>query len=108
MFSLKESRFQKSKKKVRLKNPDLNCFVEITSGKAYIYFEKFKGAGGMPVETSAKSIILLSGGIDSSLICVLASRFLGDNFPMYHGRFAEGPEYDESEYAREIISHTKG
>lgn len=50
----------------------------------------------------------LSGGIDSSLICVLASRFLGDNFPMYHGRFAEGPEYDESEYAREIISHTKG
>ncbi len=50
----------------------------------------------------------LSGGIDSSLISVLASRFLGEGVPMYHGRFAGGPEYDESEYAREIAAFSQG
>lgn len=50
----------------------------------------------------------LSGGIDSSLVCVLAARYLGEGVPMYHGRFAEGPEYDESEYAREVTAHTGG
>ena len=50
----------------------------------------------------------LSGGIDSSLISVLASRYLGDGVPMYHGRFAEGPQYDESEYARAITSFSQG
>jgi len=50
----------------------------------------------------------LSGGIDSSLVCALASRYLGEGIPMYHGRFAEGPEYDESEYAKEIATFTGG
>lgn len=50
----------------------------------------------------------LSGGIDSSLVCVLASRYLGEGVPMYHGRFAEGLQYDESEYALEVITFSKG
>lgn len=63
---------KKSGKKVKLKDPELNCFVEITEKNAFAYLEKLKGAGGMPVGTSAKSIVLLSGGIDSPVAAYFA------------------------------------
>lgn len=50
----------------------------------------------------------LSGGIDSSLVCTLAAQHLETPMPMFHGRFAEGAEYDESEYAKAIIENSKG
>ncbi len=56
---------KKINKKVNLKNPDLNCFVEIDSKSAYLYFRKIKGLGGLPVKTGGKMVSLLSGGIDS-------------------------------------------
>ncbi len=42
----------------------------------------------------------LSGGLDSSLVTVLAARQTGAGMPVFTGRFAEGPEFDESGYAR--------
>lgn len=42
----------------------------------------------------------LSGGIDSSLIAMLASRTGGYAGRSFHGRFTEFPGYDESDYAR--------
>ena len=50
----------------------------------------------------------LSGGIDSSLVSSLASRHLGTPMKMFHGRFAEGPEYDESEYAKALVDYANG
>jgi asparagine synthase (glutamine-hydrolysing) len=50
----------------------------------------------------------LSGGIDSSLVGLLASRRSGRTLPMFHGRFTEGPEYDESAYAKDLARHAKG
>src|SRR5262249_44921177 len=41
----------------------------------------------------------LSGGIDSTLIAVLAAKIDHQNRPTFHGRFADYPSYDESEYA---------
>jgi thiamine biosynthesis protein ThiI len=35
------------------------------NGYAYIFFEKTAGAGGLPVGSSGKGLLLLSGGIDS-------------------------------------------
>lgn len=52
-------------KKVSLKNFDANCFIEIAENYALIYTKKIKGLGGMPVGTSGKSLVMLSGGIDS-------------------------------------------
>src|SRR3989344_3235205 len=52
-------------KKVDLENPDLNCFVEIVSDSAFLYFEKEKGPGGLPVGTAGKVLSLLSSGFDS-------------------------------------------
>jgi asparagine synthase (glutamine-hydrolysing) len=50
----------------------------------------------------------LSGGIDSSIVCALATQHLNVPLPMFHGRFAEGPEYDESSFAREVATETSG
>jgi thiamine biosynthesis protein ThiI len=51
--------------KVDLENFDLNCFLEITEAGTFIYFEKIRGYGGLPVGSSGKGTLLLSGGIDS-------------------------------------------
>lgn len=50
----------------------------------------------------------LSGGLDSSLVCAMAAEHLQSPVPMFHGRFAEGPEYDESAHARELAEFAKG
>ncbi len=52
-------------KKVDLKNPDIECFIEITEKGSYIYTDKVRGYGGLPVGSSGKAVCLLSGGIDS-------------------------------------------
>ncbi len=56
---------KKCKLKVNLTKPDLTIFVEVGEKNAFLYAEKIKGIGGLPVGTSSKAICLLSGGIDS-------------------------------------------
>ncbi len=51
--------------KVDLEDFDLNCFIEITKQGTFIYFKKIRGYGGLPVGSSGKGTLLLSGGIDS-------------------------------------------
>ena len=51
--------------RVDLKQPELTCFVELSNKEAYIYFEKHKGSRGLPSGIGAKTVALLSGGIDS-------------------------------------------
>ena len=48
----------------------------------------------------------LSGGLDSSLVAMLAARELDAPIGVFHGRFAEGDAYDESEYAHAIADAT--
>ncbi len=50
---------------VDVHNPDVTVTVEIRETKAYIHAVNIEGAGGMPVGTSGKALLLLSGGIDS-------------------------------------------
>ncbi len=42
----------------------------------------------------------LSGGIDSSLVTVMASKFLDKPIKSFSGAFKEGPEFNELHYAR--------
>ncbi|MBQ7372011.1 MAG: tRNA 4-thiouridine(8) synthase ThiI [Blautia sp.] len=49
---------------VDVHEPDLTLSVEIRD-KIYVYSESIRGAGGMPVGTNGKAMLLLSGGIDS-------------------------------------------
>jgi len=43
----------------------------------------------------------LSGGLDSSLVTILASRLGGRTLQAFTGAFAEGPAFDESGFARQ-------
>lgn len=51
--------------KVDVRSPEVTVRVEIRERAAYIYAGHHKGAGGMPVGTNGKGLLLLSGGIDS-------------------------------------------
>lgn len=50
--------------KVDVHSPEVPVNVEIRH-RAYVYVTSIKGPGGMPVGTSGRSMLLLSGGIDS-------------------------------------------
>jgi len=50
---------------VDLSNPDITVHVEVTNQGSFIYTDKRKGAGGLPVGSSGKGVVLFSGGIDS-------------------------------------------
>jgi len=52
-------------KKVDLENFDICLYIEIAHKQAFLYTEKIKGPGGLPVGVSGKAVCLLSGGIDS-------------------------------------------
>lgn len=51
--------------KVDVHNPEITVTVEIRDNYAFIRGNNIKGAGGMPVGTSGRAAILISGGIDS-------------------------------------------
>ncbi len=51
--------------RVDVHNPDAVVRVEVREYGAYVSAGSFKGAGGMPVGTNGRGLLLLSGGIDS-------------------------------------------
>lgn len=50
---------------VDVKNPEVTVTVEIRDTNAFVHAENIKGAGGLPVGSSGKAMLMLSGGIDS-------------------------------------------
>jgi tRNA uracil 4-sulfurtransferase len=56
---------QNLKLKTNYKNFEEQIFIEIQFRKCFIHHGKIQGAGGLPVGTSGKVLVLLSGGIDS-------------------------------------------
>ena len=58
--------------KAQMKHPDIDLRVEIRSDAAYLSYETIKGAGGLPVGTAGKGMLMLSGGIDSPVAGYLA------------------------------------
>lgn len=51
--------------RVRMEAPDLTCYVELITARAFLYFAKIRGSGGLPSGTGGTALCLLSGGIDS-------------------------------------------
>nr|WP_312576078.1 tRNA uracil 4-sulfurtransferase ThiI [Sedimentibacter sp.] len=49
---------------VDVHNPDMHIYIDIKNN-SYISSEKIKTVGGLPVGTSGRALLLLSGGIDS-------------------------------------------
>ena len=52
--------------KVDLHTPKTILFVEVRfNGKCYVYYDNIKCAGGLPLGSGGRALLLLSGGIDS-------------------------------------------
>lgn len=58
---------------VDVHNPDLTVYIELRND-AYIYSKLIKGLGGLPVGSSGKGIVMLSGGIDSPVSAFLMAK----------------------------------
>ena len=69
-----EAVVNKFEKSVKLKGSELECFIEITDKKTYIYTKKIKSVGGLPIGVGAKVISLISGGIDSPVATWFAQK----------------------------------
>ncbi len=51
--------------RVDLHEPESMVRVEVRDNAAYIHADQQKGAGGMPIRSAGRGLLLLSGGIDS-------------------------------------------
>ena len=60
--------------KVDVHNPQVTVMAEIRDFGAYIHEAKQPGAGGMPVSTSGKGALMLSGGIDSPVAAYMMAK----------------------------------
>jgi len=53
--------------RVKLTDPELTCYIEITPGPALVYARRISGTGGLPANTAGRMMCLLSGGYDSAV-----------------------------------------
>ena len=61
--------------KVDVHNPEVTVTVEVRDEHAYVRAGQEPGAGGLPLRTSGRGLLLLSGGIDSPVAgCMMAKR----------------------------------
>ncbi|QSX06895.1 tRNA 4-thiouridine(8) synthase ThiI [Sedimentibacter sp. zth1] len=58
---------------VDVHNPDIFVYVDIKT-ECYIYSERIKTAGGLPIGTNGKGLLLLSGGIDSPVAAYMMAK----------------------------------
>ncbi|MBR3524363.1 MAG: tRNA 4-thiouridine(8) synthase ThiI [Lachnospiraceae bacterium] len=82
---------------VDVKSPEIMLRIEVRE-KIYVYSVDIPGAGGMPIGTGGKAMLLLSGGIDSPVAgAMMAKRGVSLNAVYFHA-----PPYT-SERARQKV-----
>jgi thiamine biosynthesis protein ThiI len=85
---------------VDLSDPDLELFVEVDHKELLVSVERLRGAGGLPVGTSGRALVLLSGGLDSPVAAYrMMKRGLRCDFLHFSGRPFTGPESIYKAYA---------
>jgi thiamine biosynthesis protein ThiI len=85
---------------VDLSEPDLELFVEVDHKELLVSVERLRGAGGLPVGTSGRALVLLSGGLDSPVAAYrMMKRGLRCDFLHFSGRPFTSPESIYKAYA---------
>ena len=59
--------------KVKMKDPDVMIYIDIRK-EVYIYTTRIKTYGGLPLGSTGKGLVLLSGGIDSPVASFMMAR----------------------------------
>ena len=82
--------------RVDVHNPDVTVGVEVRDEYAYVRAAQESGAGGLPIRSAGRGLLLLSGGIDSPVAgCLMAKRGMEiealhfDSFPYTSERALE-------------------
>ncbi len=88
---------------VDVRKPEVTLTIEVREQATYIYFDRHRGLGGLPVGTSGKGMLLLSGGIDSPVAAFLT---------MKRGMEVEGIHFESTpltpvESAQKVVDLTK-
>lgn len=92
-YLLEKLREQKRDAKVRLKDPDVTCHIEVTPGPLLVYARKIPGVGGLPANTAGRMTCLLSGGYDSAVAAYhMMKRGAHLNFVHFYGTGARPGE----------------
>ena len=92
-FILDRLRARNRDVRVRLKDPDVTCHVEIMRQIALVYARKIPGAGGLPANTAGRMMCLLSGGFDSAVAAFhMMKRGAHLSFVHFYGAGAEPGE----------------
>lgn len=60
--------------KVDVRNPDIDLRLEVRPEATYLSCENIQGAGGLPIGSSGKAMLMLSGGIDSPVAGYLSMK----------------------------------
>ncbi len=85
---------------VDLSHPDLELHVEVDSKELLVSADRLRGAGGLPVGSSGRALVLLSGGLDSPVAAFrMMKRGLRCDFVHFSGRPFTGPESVYKAYA---------
>ena len=89
---------------VDLSDPDLTIYLDIQTRGILLYFDETPAHGGLPVGTSGKVAVMLSGGIDSP---VAAWHMMKRGCPAAYVHFHSYPLVDRSsiEKASELVQH---
>ncbi len=78
---------------VDLSGPDLSIHLEVDRDEIFAFTDRVRGRGGLPVGTSGRALVLLSGGIDSPVAAFrMLKRGLRCDFVHFSGRPFTGPE----------------
>jgi thiamine biosynthesis protein ThiI len=95
--------------RVKLTDPDLTCYVEITPGPALVYAQRIPGTGGLPANTAGRMMCLLSGGYDSAVAAYhMMKRGAHLSFAHFYGtgaRAGESSLHVASELVRRLVPY---
>ena len=90
---------------------DTNYAIDETHGEAY-FTEQLSHLLNDSVHLQTRSDVpvgaYLSGGLDSSVVANLASSYINGKMHLFHGKFTDGPQFDESHYAKIVANGIAG
>ncbi len=85
---------------VDLSHPDVELYVDAYERELFVSVDRLRGAGGLPVGTSGRAMVLISGGIDSPVAAYrMMKRGLLCDFVHFSGQPLTGPESAYKAYA---------
>lgn len=88
--------------RVDVHHPDVMVNIEVRD-EVYVYSQIIKGAGGMPVGTNGKAMLLLSGGIDSPVAgYMISKRGVGIEATYFHA-----PPYTSERAKQKVVELAK-